>query len=127
MRLTKLLAGSQDWLLLNARDSSPVRVNYDRANWQLLNRTLSQPDTFRGIDRINRAQLVDDIFNLAWSGVMDYPMALSILAYLQHEDEYVVWTAAVANFERINNVVQRSRSYRVYKVGRGSFLFSISL
>lgn len=127
VRLTKLLAGSQDWLLLNARDSSPVRVNYDRANWQLLNRTLSQPDTFRGIDRINRAQLVDDIFNLAWSGVMDYPMALSILAYLQHEDEYVVWTAAVANFERINNVVQRSRSYRVYKVGRGSFLFSISL
>uniref|UniRef100_A0A6P4F3G2 Aminopeptidase n=1 Tax=Drosophila rhopaloa TaxID=1041015 RepID=A0A6P4F3G2_DRORH len=115
VRLEKLMAGPSDWLLLNVQHSAPLRVNYDLHNWQLLNETLSDPVKFRLIHRVNRAQLVDDLFSLAWSGVMEYPMALGILGYLRHEDEYVVWAATKDNFERINNVAKKSHSYRIYK------------
>ncbi|XP_017045746.1 aminopeptidase N isoform X2 [Drosophila ficusphila] len=113
--LEKLPAGVNDWLLFNVRHSAPFRVNYDLRNWQLLNATLSDPKKFKTIHRVNRAQLVDDVFNLAWSGIMDYPMALGILSYLSHEDEFVVWEATQPNFERINNVAKRNHNYRVYK------------
>ncbi|XP_017074500.1 aminopeptidase Ey [Drosophila eugracilis] len=115
VRMEKLLAKPSDWLLLNARHSAPFRVNYDLRNWQLLNETLSDPNKFRLIHRVSRAQLVDDLLNLAWSGVMTYPMVLGILGYLVHEDEYVVWQATSINFERINNVAKRNHNYRVYK------------
>ncbi|KAH8368213.1 hypothetical protein KR084_008558 [Drosophila pseudotakahashii] len=115
VRLERLMAGPRDWLLLNVRHSAPFRVNYDLRNWQLINETLSDPIEFRQIHRVNRAQLVDDLFNLAWSGVMEYPMALGIIGYLEHEDEYVVWDATQVNFERINNVAKKNHHYRVYK------------
>lgn len=116
VRMRDVVAGPTDWLLLNVRQSSPLRVNYDLRNWELLNKTLANPDTFRSIHRVNRAQLVDDILNFAWSGVMDYRMALGMLGFLEHEDEYVVWDATVANFEKINNVAKRHRSYLIFKV-----------
>jgi len=114
--LEKVVSAPGEWLLLNVQHSAPFRVNYDLRNWQLLNKTLSDPKKFRLIHRVHRAQLVDDLFNLAWSGIMDYPMALGILGYLEHEDEYVVWAATLVNFERINNVAKRDHNYRVYKV-----------
>ncbi|KAI8035012.1 hypothetical protein M5D96_012235 [Drosophila gunungcola] len=115
VRLEKLTAGPGDWLLLNVLHSAPLRVNYDLRNWQLLNATLSHPTKFRLINRVNRAQLVDNLFSLAWSGVMEYPMALGILGYLKHEDEYVVWAATRVSFERINNVAKQNHNYRVFK------------
>ncbi|XP_017119393.1 aminopeptidase N [Drosophila elegans] len=115
VRLEKLTAGPNDWLLLNVLHSAPLRVNYDVRNWQLLNATLSHPTKFRLINRVNRAQLVDNLFSLAWSGVMDYPMALGILGYLKHEDEYVVWAATRVSIERINNVAKQNHNYRVFK------------
>ncbi|KAH8276019.1 hypothetical protein KR018_012517 [Drosophila ironensis] len=115
VRMRDVVEGPRDWLLLNIRHSSPLRVNYDLRNWQLLNKTLSNPQTFRSIHRINRAQLVDDILHFAWSGVMDYPMALGMLSFLQHEDEYVVWEATVSNFERINRVAKKYPTYLIFK------------
>ncbi|XP_017088041.2 aminopeptidase Q [Drosophila bipectinata] len=107
--------GPTDWLLLNIRHSSPLRVNYDLRNWELINKTLSSPETLRSIHRVDRAKLVDDILNLAWSGVMDYPTVFGMLGFLEHEDEYVVWDATVTNFERINNVAKRHHSYLIFK------------
>ncbi|KAH8324091.1 hypothetical protein KR074_002887 [Drosophila pseudoananassae] len=110
-----VVAGPTDWLLLNTRHSSPLRVNYDLRNWELINKTLSSPETLRSIHRVDRAHLVDDILNFAWSGVLDYPMVFGMLGFLEHEDEYVVWDASVANFERINNVAKRHHSYLIFK------------
>ncbi|EDV34665.2 uncharacterized protein Dana_GF21433 [Drosophila ananassae] len=115
VRMHDVVAGPTDWLLLNIRHSSPLRVNYDLRNWELLNQTLSNPETFRSIHRVNRAQLVDDILNFAWSGVMDYHMGFGVLGFLEHEDEYVVWDATVANFEKINNVAKRHHNYNIFK------------
>ncbi|XP_043661164.1 aminopeptidase Ey [Drosophila teissieri] len=113
--LDKLESGPSDWLLLNVQHSAPVRVNYDLHNWQLLNKTLADPAKFRLIHRVNRAQLVDDLFSLAWSGDIEYDMALGMLGYLEHEDEFVVWAATEINFERINNVAKRNPNYLIYK------------
>jgi len=96
-------------------------VNYDLRNWQLLNKTLADPNKFRLIHRVNRAQLVDDLFSLAWSGDIEYDMALGILGYLEHEDEFVVWVATEISFERINNVAKSNPNYLIFKVGLWGF------
>ncbi|XP_033168800.1 aminopeptidase N [Drosophila mauritiana] len=113
--LGKLEAEPEDWILFNVQHTAPFRVNYDLRNWQLLNKTLADPNKFRLIHRVNRAQLVDDLFSLAWSGDIEYDMALGILGYLEHEDEFVVWAATEINFERINNVAKRNSNYLIFK------------
>lgn len=47
---------------------------------------------------LNRAQIVDDAFNLARAGIIDYPQAFSILSYLKNETEYFPWYPAVNGF-----------------------------
>lgn len=46
------------------------------------------------IHQLNRAQLVDDIMNLARSQKVDYDLAMDLLLYLKSENEYIPWSAA---------------------------------
>uniref|UniRef100_A0A2C9GSB2 Aminopeptidase n=1 Tax=Anopheles arabiensis TaxID=7173 RepID=A0A2C9GSB2_ANOAR len=43
---------------------------------------------------INRAQLVDDVANLARAGEVGYDVALSLMQYLERETEYIPWATA---------------------------------
>ena len=43
---------------------------------------------------INRAQIIDDAFNLARSGLLDYETAQSVMGYLSKENEYIPWASA---------------------------------
>jgi len=43
---------------------------------------------------LNRAQIVDDLLNLARSSVIKYELALDVLEYLETETAYSPWTAA---------------------------------
>lgn len=52
---------------------------------------------------MNRAQIVDDAFNLARAGIIDYSQTLSILSYLKYETEYYPWYPAITGF----NFLQR--------------------
>uniref|UniRef100_A0A4W5LNV5 ERAP1-like C-terminal domain-containing protein n=1 Tax=Hucho hucho TaxID=62062 RepID=A0A4W5LNV5_9TELE len=55
-------AGSE-WVLANLQVSGYYRVNYDMDNWERLLNQLTTDHTV--IPLINRAQIVDDAFNLA--------------------------------------------------------------
>ncbi|RXM91483.1 Aminopeptidase N [Acipenser ruthenus] len=60
---TTVQSNSTDWVLANINCTGYYRVNYDTENW---NRLLQQlQDNFTEIPVINRAQLIDDAFNLA--------------------------------------------------------------
>lgn len=55
--------GSSTWLLLNLNVSGYFRVNYNQENWDQLLQQLS--NNHQAIPVINRAQIIDDAFNLA--------------------------------------------------------------
>lgn len=82
------------YFILNNQQVGYYRVNYDEDNWAKISAALHKED-FGGIHVLNRAQIVDDLFNLARAGLVKYDAALEILDYLQNETEYVPWLAAV--------------------------------
>lgn len=68
------------------------RVNYDTRNWNAIIDEL-HGDSFNAIHELNRAQLLDDSFNLARSGYLDFEIALELLKYLRNETALLPLTA----------------------------------
>ena len=84
--------------ILNVKGTGYFRVNYDEENWSLLIDELKS-NAIPNIDRLNRAQMIDDIMNLARAGKVDYNLALTLLQYLTIEDDYIPWKAASMSLE----------------------------
>ncbi|KAI5638674.1 peptidase family m1 domain-containing protein [Phthorimaea operculella] len=92
-----------EWVIFNKQNTGFYRVNYDRVNWALITQAL------RGSQRINiheynRAQIVDDLFVFARARVMPYNLAMNILSFLEFEDAFAPWEAAITGF---NFVIRR--------------------
>ncbi|XP_058118577.1 uncharacterized protein LOC131284057 [Anopheles ziemanni] len=87
-------AADVEYFILNNQQVGYYRVNYDAVLWGKISKALHS-ENFGGIHVLNRAQLVDDLFNLARGDVVPYDTALEILEYLKHETEYAPWLAAV--------------------------------
>ncbi|KAG9266985.1 aminopeptidase N [Astyanax mexicanus] len=93
-----------EWLLANVNVSGFYRVNYDPQNWQ---RLLSQLSTDHSvIPVLNRAQIVDDAFNLAKANIINISVALRTTSYLSEEREYQPWKSATKN---LNNLFDKFR------------------
>ena len=71
------------WLIGNLKHSGFFRVNYDQQNWDLLIKQLNENHLL--IDPINRAQLLDDSFNLGRAEIVDQLLFLNITKYLKIE------------------------------------------
>ncbi|XP_070828039.1 aminopeptidase N-like [Chaetodon trifascialis] len=83
------------WVLANINVAGYYRVNYDSGNWE---RLLIQLDLdHKVIPVINRAQLVDDAFNLARAQLVSTILALRTTSYLSVETEYMPWQSALDN------------------------------
>uniref|UniRef100_A0A8C7N124 Aminopeptidase n=1 Tax=Oncorhynchus kisutch TaxID=8019 RepID=A0A8C7N124_ONCKI len=93
-----------DWMLANTKVSGFFRVNYDSSNWD---RLLTQLSTdHEAIPVINRAQVVDDAFNLAST-----ILALRTTLFLQREREYMPWQTADRNLGYFFLMFDRSDVY----------------
>ncbi|XP_017039012.1 aminopeptidase N-like [Drosophila ficusphila] len=108
------LPGPDQWVIFNTQLSSFCRVNYDARNWNLLIATLNSED-FRSIHVINRAQLVDDILYLAWTGEQDYEIALKLTDYLQRERELIPWRSAFDNIRVLNRILRQTSNFGYFK------------
>ncbi|CAB0036672.1 unnamed protein product [Trichogramma brassicae] len=89
-------ANINDWIILNLQQAGYYRVNYDEAMWRLIISDLHSESRER-IHPINRANLIDDLFNLARAGEIGYDIVLSATDYLVNETDYVPWKAALTN------------------------------
>lgn len=98
---------SEDWVVFNVQQTGYYRVNYDERNWQMLIDDLNSKD-FRRIHKVNRASLVDDAFNLAKGGYIDYSIAFHLSNYLAQEVDYEPWLAAVNNFKFLNRMLSNA-------------------
>lgn len=58
------LPNEMEWVLFNIEMSGLYRVKYDEGNWDLLIAQLALDSNI--ISTVNRAQLIDDAFKLAW-------------------------------------------------------------
>ncbi|XP_042331729.1 aminopeptidase N [Sceloporus undulatus] len=97
------------WLLLNLNVTSYFRVNYDQENWNRLMERLSL--SHQDIPVINRAQLIDDAFNLARAKHTSTILALNTTRYLAKETDYLPWDAALSNLGYFRLMFDRSEVY----------------
>lgn len=91
--ITVEVKNSTTWMIGNIQETGYYRVNYDTRSWHQIHHALLT-EHWSGIHEINRAQIVDDLLNLARAGVIDYNLALNVIEYLKTEVNYLPWTAA---------------------------------
>lgn len=98
-----------DWLIANLQEVGFYRVNYDEKNWQLLvDQLLSDPSK---IHRINRVQILDDLFHLAENGLVNYRLALRALSYLRNEVDPLPFTSIGTLIQQVDRMLRRTESY----------------
>ncbi|XP_076637043.1 uncharacterized protein LOC143349583 [Colletes latitarsis] len=101
-----------DWFILNVQQSGYYRVNYDDNSWLNLIKALRQHPMHSSIPPTNRAQVIDDLLNLARGSYINYNLALNGTTYLLKEKYYLPWKSF---FNDISFIVQR---YEGYNTGR---------
>ena len=92
-----------DWIIANIKHTGFYRVNYDQENWRLLINQLRENHSL--IDPINRAQLLDDSFNLGRAEVIDQVTFLNIISYLQNETNSMVFEAAFNGLDYLEDML----------------------
>uniref|UniRef100_A0A667X644 Aminopeptidase n=1 Tax=Myripristis murdjan TaxID=586833 RepID=A0A667X644_9TELE len=106
---TKMTIGTGEWLLANINMTGFYRVNYDSENWERLLTKLSSQH--QDIPVINRAQIIDDAFNLARAKAVSTILALKTTKYLFREVEYMPWQTASRNLDYFFLMFDRSEVY----------------
>nr|XP_046250906.1 aminopeptidase Ey-like [Scatophagus argus] len=98
------------WVLANINVTGYYRVNYDLENWERLFVQLNTDHQV--IPLINRAQLVDDAFNLARAQLVSTTLALRTTSYLSMETEYMPWQSALDNLHYYYLMLDRTEVYQ---------------
>jgi aminopeptidase N len=83
---------SNDWFIVNYKQTGFYRVNYDDASWNRLIVKLKSKE-FEVIDVLNRAQIVDDLHYLARAGYVEYELLMNAMTYLKQETNHLPWKA----------------------------------
>ncbi len=86
--------------VLNVQETGYFRVNYEEDNWSALTALLLVDH--EAVHKVNRAQLLDDSFNLARAGQLGYPVALGLAKYLSREEDDVPFQAGINSFEYLD-------------------------
>ncbi|KAL6107437.1 anpep [Pungitius sinensis] len=108
-KINEMKASGSDWVLANLNVVGYYRVNYDLDNWNRLVEVLSTNHEL--IPVINRAQLVDDAFNLARAKIISTVLALDTTKYLINEREYMPWESALSNLDFFYLMFDRNEVY----------------
>nr|XP_022900472.1 aminopeptidase N-like isoform X1 [Onthophagus taurus] len=92
------------WVLLNYNYNGYYRVNYDLENWKMLINTLHE--NHLKIPIKNRGQLINDAFELAENGFLDYHVPFNLTKYLINETDYIPWASALKSLEFIKSILE---------------------
>ncbi|XP_075971880.1 aminopeptidase N-like [Anticarsia gemmatalis] len=101
------------WYIFNKQQTGYYRVNYDVANWAALSKVLAENHQI--IHLINRGQILDDAFNLARNGRLDYKYPFEISRYLVQEKDYVPWASVNPAFTYLDVVLSQSEVYNYFQ------------
>ncbi|XP_067293179.1 alanyl (membrane) aminopeptidase b, tandem duplicate 1 [Pseudorasbora parva] len=116
-QVNEMKTNENEWVLANINVTGYYRVNYDDNNWE---RLLNVLQTSReNIPIINRAQIIDDAFNLAKAGIKPTTLALRTTLFLSEETEYMPWEAALDNLDYFYLMFDRTELYGPMQVYLG--------
>ncbi|EDV93346.1 membrane alanyl aminopeptidase [Drosophila grimshawi] len=121
------LSGVASWVIVNIQETGYYRVNYTEKNWHAIHDALSGSN-WGNVHEINRAQIVDDLLNLARAGHIHYDLTLKVIEYLETEVNYIPWTSAFNGFnflairlgtdtEHFGNYIQQLTSKAYQQLG----------
>ncbi|XP_059097724.1 aminopeptidase N-like isoform X2 [Tigriopus californicus] len=102
-------AAESDAIIVNVRQTGFYRVNYDSDNWKRISEALESD--LESIHRVNRAQILNDAFNLAKVGLLSYEDALIQTQYLSKEKDLIPWSAALSEFSFIGRMLKREKAH----------------
>jgi len=102
-----------NWIIGNVMERFYYRVNYNQENWDALVGVLDT--NHEDIEVKNRAQLVDDSFNLGRAGIVNQTLFFDITQYLSDEEEYTPWWSASRGFSYINKMYSVTGEYGNFK------------
>ncbi|XP_023669932.2 aminopeptidase N-like [Paramormyrops kingsleyae] len=102
-------SNNNEWILANVNCTGYYRVNYDPENWERLLRQLGTDHHM--IPVVNRAQLIDDAFELAEARHVNITLALSFTKYLHKDMELSPWATARLKLNHIILMLDRSEDY----------------
>ncbi|XP_075898957.1 aminopeptidase N-like [Nelusetta ayraudi] len=104
------MISGDSWILANINVTGFYRVNYDLGNWERLIAQLNADH--KVLPLINRAQLVDDAFNLARAQLVPTTLALRTTTHLSEETEYLPWQSAINNLQYYHKMLDRTEVYQ---------------
>ncbi|XP_028257939.1 aminopeptidase N-like [Parambassis ranga] len=106
---SQMRVSGEEWVLANTNASGYFRVNYDLDNWGRILSLLSSNHQYLSI--INRAQIIDDAFNLARAKIISTTLALKTTKYLSKERDYIPWESALRNLDYYILMFDRTEVY----------------
>lgn len=111
---------------LNPLIAGYYRVNYEEALWNYIIDYLNS-DMYSHINKLNRAQLIDDSFNLARSGRLSYEIPLNLTKYLVRERDYLPFYSFFSALTFLNTELAGSEYYNRFQVGQTLLISEASL
>ncbi|KAK9511955.1 hypothetical protein O3M35_000511 [Rhynocoris fuscipes] len=115
IRIDNLNTQFNHWVIFNINETGFYRVNYDMVNWEMLISHLMHPTKYLKIGELNRAQIIDDSFNLARAGLLNYSVAFNISKYLAQETSYFPWASAFPALNYIDSMINKMPIYDKFK------------
>lgn len=112
--LELLINAPEDWIIFNKQQTSYYRVNYDEQNWELINNELKGPN-FNKIHPLNRAQLIDDIYNFGIFGYISLNHTLDLLNYVKQETDLIPLISAFKVFKSLSLKVRHENNENMQK------------
>lgn len=106
---------ADDWIVFNKQETGYYRVLYDEANYKLITRELIDGNLTK-IHLTSRSQLIDDAFNFARTGRLDYSVVFELANYLTNEREFVPWASAFRGLEFVHRMAAASVTYHHLQV-----------
>ncbi|CAG9795006.1 unnamed protein product [Diatraea saccharalis] len=90
-----------EWVIFNVKQKGIYRVNYDVHNWEIIASALN--NDVNNIDKMNRAQIVDDVFALMRSEKITFNLGFQVLQFLKQDTSYYSWYPAISGLNWIRN------------------------
>ncbi|XP_046554047.1 aminopeptidase N-like [Haliotis rubra] len=103
------------WVIVNLKECGYFRVNYDVNTWNNIINVLSN-GSHELIHPINRAQIINDAWNLAKAGLLDQAIALRTVNYLSKDLDYVPWRAFIRELGYVESMLERTSLYGIFQV-----------
>lgn len=102
-----------DWVLFNVNQTGFYRVLYTERNYNLLINELMV--SHAKIPRINRAQIIDDLLEFAYTGRIPTKLLYDVLPYLTKETEYAPWVAANRAIAQLDQILAGSEKREKFR------------